>query len=186
MAGKILIGGSFLSLEAYKKAMSCNVAAIVVGGFNYYDLKAVLGYDLGVAITGTEQLPTALILTEGYGSIPMSDATFDLLKNNHGNEASVNGATQIRAGVIRPEIVIPISSASESEDSFSKEPEGIQEGSTVRVIRSPNFGKIGTVSSLPSELKKMESETMVRVAEISIDGIDTLIPRANLEMVELQ
>ena len=186
MAGKILIGGSFLSLEAYKKAMSYNVAAIVVGGFNYYDLKAVLGYDLGVAITGTEQLPTALILTEGYGSIPMSDATFDLLKNNHGNEASVNGATQIRAGVIRPEIVIPISSEFELEDFFSKEPEGIQEGSTVRVIRSPNFGKIGTVSSLPSELKKMESETMVRVAEISIDGIDTLIPRANLEMVELQ
>ena len=186
MAGKILIGGSFLSLDAYKKAMSCNVAAVVVGGFNYYDLKAVLGYDLGVAITGTEQLPTALIVTEGYGSIPMSDATFDLLKSNHGNEASVNGATQIRAGVIRPEIVIPMLTESESEDSLSKEPEGIQEGSTVRVIRSPNFGKIGTVSSLPSELKKMESETMVRVAEISIDGVDTLIPRANLEMVELQ
>ena len=186
MAGKILIGGSFLSLDAYKKAMSCNVAAVVVGGFNYYDLKAVLGYDLGVAITGTEQLPTALIITEGYGSIPMSDATFDLLKSNHGNEASVNGATQIRAGVIRPEIVIPMISESESEDSLSKEPEGIQEGSTVRVIRSPNFGKIGTVTSLPSELKKMESETMVRVAEISIDGVDTLIPRANLEMVELQ
>jgi len=186
MEGKILIGGSFLSLDAYKKAMSCNVAAIVVGGFNYYDLKAVLGYDLGVAITGTEKLPTALIVTEGYGSIPMSDATFELLKNNHGNEASVNGATQIRAGVIRPEIVIPLSSDSESEDSLSKEPEGIQEGSTVRVIRSPNFGKIGTVSSLPSELNKMESETMVRVAEISIDGKNTLIPRANLEMVELQ
>jgi biotin carboxyl carrier protein len=185
MEGKILIGGSFLSLDAYKKAMSCNVAAIVVGGFNYYDLKAVLGY-LGVAITCTEKLPTALIVTEGYGSIPMSDATFDLLKNNHGNEASVNGATQIRAGVIRPEIVIPLNSDSESEDSLSKEPEGIQEGSTVRVIRSPNFGKIGTVSSLPSELNKMESETMVRVAEISIDGKNTLIPRANLEMVELQ
>ena len=186
MAGKILIGGSFLSLEAYKKAMDCKVAGIVVGGFNYYDLKAVLGYDLGVAITGTEKLPTALIVTEGYGSIPMSDATFNLLKSNNGNEASVNGATQIRAGVIRPEIVIPIKGATDTEDSLSKEPEGIQEGSTVRVIRSPNFGKIGTVTSLPSELNKMESETMVRVAEISIDGKNTLIPRANLEMVELQ
>ena len=186
MAGKILIGGSFLSLEAYKKAMDCKVAGIVVGGFNYYDLKAVLGYDLGVAITGTEKLPTALIVTEGYGSIPMSDATFNLLKSNDGNEASVNGATQIRAGVIRPEIVIPIKGATDTEDSLSKEPEGIQEGSTVRVIRSPNFGKIGTVTSLPSELNKMESETMVRVAEISIDGKNTLIPRANLEMVELQ
>ena len=186
MAGKILIGGSFLSLEAYKKAMKCKVAGIVVGGFNYYDLKAVLGYDLGVAITGTEKLPTALIVTEGYGSIPMSSATFELLKSNHGNEASVNGATQIRAGVIRPEIVIPIKGESNAEDSLSKEPEGIQEGSTVRVIRSPNFGKIGIVTSLPSELNKMESETMVRVAEISIDGKNTLIPRANLEMVELQ
>ena len=186
MAGKILIGGSFLSLEAYKKAMNCKVAGIVVGGFNYYDLKAVLGYDLGVAITGTEKLPTALIVTEGYGSIPMSNATFELLKSNDGNEASVNGATQIRAGVIRPEIVIPIKGESNAEDSLSKEPEGIQEGSTVRVIRSPNFGKIGTVTSLPSELNKMESETMVRVAEINIDGTNFLIPRANLEMVELQ
>ena len=46
MKGKILIGGSFLSLEAYKKALSVQVAGIVVGGFNYYDLKAILGLSL--------------------------------------------------------------------------------------------------------------------------------------------
>jgi len=186
MKGKILIGGSFLSLDAYKKALSVQVAGIVVGGFNYYDLKAILGYNLGVAITGTEKLNTALIVTEGYGSIPMSEATFSLLKENDGKAASINGATQIRAGVIRPEIVIPIDSGSTDDDSSSKMPEGIQEGSTVRVIRSPNFGKIGKVISLPAELNKMESETMVRVAEINIDGKNILIPRANLEMVETE
>ena len=186
MKGKILIGGSFLSLDAYKKALSVQVAGIVVGGFNYYDLKAVLGYNLGVAITGTEKLNTALIVTEGYGSIPMSEATFSLLKENDGKAASINGATQIRAGVIRPEIVIPIDSGNTDDDSKSKMPEGIQEGSTVRVIRSPNFGKIGKVISLPAELNKMESETMVRVAEINIDGKNILIPRANLEMVETE
>ena len=186
MKGKILIGGSFLSLEAYKKALSVQVAGIVVVGFNYYDLKAILGYNLGVAITGTEKLNTALIVTEGYGSIPMSEATFSLLKENDGKAASINGATQIRAGVIRPEIVIPIDSGNTDDDSSSKMPEGVQEGSTVRVIRSPNFGKIGKVISLPSELNKMESETMVRVAEINIDGNNILIPRANLEMVETE
>ena len=186
MKGKILIGGSFLSLDAYKRALSLQVAGIVVGGFNYYDLKAVLGYNLGVAITGTEKLNTALIVTEGYGSIPMSEATFSLLKKNNGKSSSINGATQIRAGVIRPEIVIPIDSVNPDNDTESKIPEGIQEGSTVRVIRSPNFGKIGEVISLPSELNKMESETMVRVAEINIDGKNILIPRANLEMVETQ
>ena len=186
MKGKILIGGSFLSLDAYKKALSVQVAGIVVGGFNYYDLKAVLGYNLGVAITGTEKLNTALIVTEGYGSIPMSEATFSLLKENNGKAASINGATQIRAGVIRPEIVIPIDTGNTDDDSKSKIPEGIKEGSTVRVIRSPNFGKIGKVISLPAELNKMESETMVRVAEINIDGKNILIPRANLEMVETE
>mgnify|MGYP001228880332 FL=1 len=186
MKGKILIGGSFLSLDAYKKALSVQVAGIVVGGFNYYDLKAVLGYNLGVAITGTEKLNTALIVTEGYGSIPMSEATFSLLKENNGKAASINGATQIRAGVIRPEIVIPIDTGNTDDDSKSKMPEGIKEGSTVRVIRSPNFGKIGKVISLPAELNKMESETMVRVAEINIDGKNILIPRANLEMVETE
>ena len=186
MKGKILIGGSFLSLDAYEKALSVQVAGIVVGGFNYYDLKAILGYNLGVAITGTEKLNTALIVTEGYGSIPMSEATFSLLKENDGKAASINGATQIRAGVIRPEIVIPIDSGNTDDDSKSKMPEGIQEGSTVRVIRSPNFGKIGKVISLPAELNKMESETMVRVAEINIDGKNILIPRANLEMVETE
>ena len=116
----------------------------------------------------------------------MSEATYSLLKENNGKAASINGATQIRAGVIRPEIVIPIETGNTDEDSQSKMPEGIKEGSTVRVIRSPNFGKIGKVISLPTELNKMESETMVRVAEIGIDVKNILIPRANLEMVETE
>ena len=61
---------------------------------------------------------------------------------------------------------------------------GMMEGSLVRVIRSPNFGKIGSVKELPSELRKMESETMVRVAIIDIEGKLIEIPRSNLEVVE--
>ena len=60
----------------------------------------------------------------------------------------------------------------------------ISEGSLVRVIRAPFFGKVGSVKSLPPELTKMESETLVRVAEISFeDGGLEIIPRANLEMI---
>ena len=43
---------------------------------------------------------------------------------------------------------------------------------------------MGKVLELPPELQKMESETMVRVAIIKIDGEDLTIPRSNLEMVE--
>ena len=58
------------------------------------------------------------------------------------------------------------------------------QGSTVRVIRSPNFGRIGMVKELPAELRQMESETMVRIAIVDIDGKNFEIPRSNLEVVE--
>ena len=184
MKGSVIVGGSYISLKAFKKAISVGVSAVVVGGFNYHDLKEILGYTLGVAITGSEDIGTSLILTEGYGKIPMGSRSFDILKKQDGNFTSVNGATQIRAGVIRPEIVIPINNVDDLDSNVKKNEMGITEGSLVRVIRSPYFGQIGTVKALPHELHKMESETMVRVAEVEINDQKFVIPRANLEMVE--
>ena len=183
--GKIVVGGSFVSLETYKKALSLQIAGIVVGGFNYYDLEEILGYTLGVAITGSEGLVTSLIVTEGFGNIRMGTRTFDLLNKENGKFVSINGATQIRAGVIRPEIVIPLQQSEIPETTVHKSDDrGIGEGSLVRIIRAPYFGKMGEVVSLPPELQQMESETMVRVAEVKIDNDVLSIPRANLEMVE--
>ena len=182
--GKVIVGGGFIGLEAFKKAISLNISGIVIGGFNYYDLKEILGYNLGVAITGSEDINTSLIVTEGYGHIKMSRGTFSLLKENENNFCSINGATQIRAGVIRPEIVIPVKEDSLKSVKESKIGKGIVIGSLVRVIRAPFFGLMGEVTELPSKLQKMESETLVRVAKINVDDQDIIIPRSNLEMVE--
>jgi len=185
MKGKVIVGGSYISLATYKKAISLKIAAIVVGGFNYADLKPILGYTLGVAITGSEDLATSLIVTEGFGKINMGSRTFDLLKQYDGHFVSVNGATQIRAGVIRPEIVIPLKDSEITGKHKDIDASmGITGGSLIRVIRAPHFGKIGKVIALPNELQKMESETMVRVAKVEIDGEKFVVPRANLEMVE--
>jgi hypothetical protein len=185
MAGRIVVGGSFMTLATYKKAIRMKVSAVVVGGFNYQDLEDVLGYKLGVAITGSEDLGTSLIVTEGYGRIAMSHRTFDLLKEHDGRFASVNGATQIRAGVIRPEIVIPLAKESLTGPNGSEtRAQGIQTGSLVRVIRAPHFGKFGKVVELPPQLQMLESETMVRVAVIEVDDGTITVPRSNLEIVE--
>ena len=182
--GKIIVGGSFISLKTFKKAMEVEVAGVVIGGFNYYDLEEILGYKLGVAITGSEEINTSLIVTEGYGNIQMGKRTFELLSKHNNNFVSINGATQIRAGVIRPEIVIPLKENVLDVIKTSDSNMGIQKGSLVRVIRAPHFGSMGMVLELPPELQKMESETMVRVAKINVDGNELTIPRSNLEMVE--
>ena len=184
-SGKIIVGGSFIGIDAYKRALELKVRGVVVGGFNYYDLEEVLGYRLGVAITGTENLETSLVVTEGYGNIKMSERTYNLLKSHDGKFVSINGATQIRAGVIRPEIVIPLEKDEISDVIDAKERNlGMEIDSLVRIIRAPFFGKIGKVVGLPPDLKRMESETMVRVAEIKIDDENIVVPRSNLEMLQ--
>ena len=157
---------------------------IVSGGFDYTDLSEILGYSLGVAITGSEAIGPSLIITEGFGKIAMADKTYNLLRDNMHSFASINGSTQIRAGVIRPEIIIPDESDSGNSSDYKEADLAISSGSLIRVIRAPYFGKVGKVKSLPAELAKMESETMVRVAEIEFeDGTVEVVPRANLEMI---
>ena len=181
---KILVGGSYLSIDAYKKAQSAGVAGIVVGGFDYNSLSNLLGYKLGVAITGSEEIGTSVIITEGFGKISMAKKTFELFNKFNSYVASMNGSTKIRAGVIRPEVIIPHTRQELESKNLSEDDMVISVGSNIRVVRTPYFGKVGKVISLPSELMKMESETIVRVAEIEFyDGKKTIIPRSNLEMI---
>jgi hypothetical protein len=184
MKGKVVIGGSFLSAEAMKQAKAVGVAGLVVGGIHDEDLRALLGYDLGVAITGTEQVGFTLILTEGFGTIPMATKTFKLLSAHAGQKASISGATQIRAGVIRPEIIIPQGDG-QVKTTANSQREGIRLGDPVRIIRDPMFGRIGEVSALPSELNKIPTESEVRVLEVKFpDGKTVVIPRTNIEVIE--
>jgi hypothetical protein len=184
MKGKVVVGGAFISTETMARAQAVGVAALVVGGIHDKDLRALLGYDLGVAITGTEQVGFTLVLTEGFGTIPMATKTFRLLAAHAGQKASVSGATQIRAGVIRPEVIIP-QAVSRQAAATVQQREGIKVGDPVRIIRDPLFGVIGEVSRLPSELQRIPTESEVRVLEVRFeDGRTVVIPRANIEVIE--
>jgi len=98
----------------------------------------------------------------------------------------VSGATQIRAGVLRPEIVAPrLEEAIPRDGGEGSVEEGLKTGDTVRVIRQPYFGRIGRVTALPPELMPLETEAKVRVLEVDFgNGSRTLLPRANVEMIE--
>lgn len=181
---QVVIGGSLVTAAALKKAIAVGAVGIVVGGFDDRDLRDFLGKDLGVAITGNEDLGVTLVVTEGFGKIAMAEKTFQLLKRHEGQMACINGATQIRAGVIRPEVVVPRPVALSTQ---TKEAEilGLTVGSPVRVIRQPYFGRLGTVSDLPAPLQALESESHARVLEVQFeDSTRAIVPRANVEMIE--
>ena len=178
----VVVIKSFIDYGAYQKINKLGLKGIICGGIDYESLTKILGYPLGVAITGSEDV-TTVVVTEGFGNIDMSDRTFELLEKYKDSYCSINGATQIRAGVMRPEVIInldfDIANINDNKDESL-----ILVGSKVRIIRDPFFGLIGIVSALPSELVKMKTETMVRAAEVTLeDGTKKIIPRANLEVI---
>lgn len=181
--GRILIGGSLITFGAFKRAVEVGVSGLVAGGMNYTDVTEIMGEAIGVAITGHEEIGTTLIITEGFGKMHMSTRTFDLLKSFEGYVAAINGATQIRAGVLRPEIIIP--HADKEELKKEELSAGMTSGTPVRIIREPNFGAIGEVVNLPVELQRVESGSKVRVLVVRLDdGTEVTIPRANVEIIE--
>jgi len=184
LKGKIIVGGSLVSNEVIKLAVKSGVKGIISGGIDDKELRNLLGYELGVAITGSEDLGLTLIITEGFGKITMADRTYNLLKKYSGYKASINGATQIRAGVLRPEIIIPTNQDEKITEDLT-EKFSLEIGTPIRVIREPYFGKLGKVVNLPIGLQKLETEAEVRVLEIEFDdGKRVILPRANIEIIE--
>lgn len=183
-AGKILVGGSGITADALTKATKVGVKGLLAGGIKDSDLIQFLGYDIGVAITGQENISLTMLVTEGFGFLAIAQRTFDLLKSLEGKTASINGATQIRAGVIRPEVICPLA-ADTAVSTAAKQAFELTVGTPIRVIREPYFGKLGTVTDLPAQLQHVESGTEVRVLKAKIEGEsgEVMVPRANVEII---
>jgi hypothetical protein len=103
-----------------------------------------------------------------------------LLGNLQGETASFSGATQIRAGVIRPEIIIATPQASTAPANEYM----LACNAPIRIIREPYFGQLAIVAALPSELVRVESGAEVRVLQARLaSGEVVTVPRANVELI---
>ena len=183
--GQVVVAGAYASYDLILKARDAGAVAVVAGGIGDGDLKKLLGFDLGVAITGSEDIGITVIVTEGFGKLTIARKTFDLLKDLDGKKVSVNGSTQIRAGVMRPEILVPRESDAAEERAGSESVGGLEVGTVIRIIRQPAFGKLANVSELPPDLEPLETEARVRVLRAKLEnGEELLVPRANVEMIE--
>ena len=186
----ILIGGASFSSEALLLLREEGVQAVVTGSIDADTLRDFVGFEIGVSITGDEEVPFTLIVTEGFGSLALSERIVGLSKKLHGHQASVNGATQVRAGAIRPEVVVPKSGGRNEHSVGGDSGVGLEKGSRVRIIRVPYFGLFGEVTEMIHEPQLIDTGAHVRVVRVRIDGEgvgegvgEVMVPRANIELV---
>lgn len=102
----ILVSKAPINQDFLRRAVQIGVSGIIAPSIPNADWVQFYGEELGVALTGDENIPFTLILTEGFGNFPMNESFWKLLETSNGKIASLSGRTQIRAGVTRPYVII--------------------------------------------------------------------------------
>lgn len=184
---KLIVGGRSIDTDAINLARISGAKGVVVGSIKHGTMHDILGEYIGVAITGQENLGLTIIVTEGFGTLKMDERTLALFKKHQGDKASFNGSTQIRAGVVRPEVIIPLWENLENGTkrqtlTVAKE---LKIGTRIRIIRAPYFGETAIVSELPEQPSLIDTEAKVRVLKAKLqDGTEAVVPRANVEIID--
>ena len=85
---------STASRELLSQLQSLKVRGLVTGSISLIDLDEV-----------KPEFP--ILISEGFGETPMNPEILDILRANEGRIAAIDATTQLRAGVKRPQLIIP-------------------------------------------------------------------------------
>lgn len=181
-SGCIAVYPDCTTKEILHRGKETGLAGLLSASVCDKDLGKFLERPLSVAVTGDEDLPFPVVVTEGFGKLKMSPRALKVAEAVEGRTGSISARTQIRAGAVRPELVVPVDESRETggeKVSFL-----LTKGTRVRLIREPNFGRMGKVRDLPPKPLKIETGAVVPVVEVRLDdgGLAT-VPRANVEVI---
>jgi len=94
--GTVLVAGAGITEDALRRADSLHAHGLIVGSL-----------DAGLRRVA-ESLELPVIVTEGFGHIPMSLPIFEMLSGMNGQEVALNGIMRARGGAVRAEIFLPV------------------------------------------------------------------------------
>jgi murein DD-endopeptidase MepM/ murein hydrolase activator NlpD len=125
-----------------------------------------------------------LIVTEGFGSVPMCPRTFELLAAHDGQEIAIDGTTRLRWGLARPEIIIPLARTTPVRFLDESGPR-LAVGTNVRLLSPDYLGQVAQVTGLPVGPRATGSGVIAPVADVVLPtGQRLRVPTVNLEVLE--
>ena len=179
------------SIDFLRKLSNLKISGLIIPSISSKVLSAFLGYDIGVAVTGDENINFTIIITEGFGDMKFNPRVMEIFEKNINNQVSINGVTQIRAGAIRPEIIIFDSTNNikkRLDENVNSKKDitngGICVGTKIKVLKDPFFGHFGIVTKIINDEVTFESGVICRALQIKLEnGEITLVPKANIEVI---
>ncbi len=170
LRGSVILAGQVRDVETLKVAADLPVRGLILSSIP------------SSLITTAYQMRYPILVTEGFGALPMNSAAFKLLTTNNKRETTVNADHFDRYTGVRPEVIIPLPISSEPDEPNKYEM--FEVGRPVRMRRPPNAGMIGTISNLPAGHSLLPSGLRAPAAEVRLEnGESVFVPLVNLEVV---
>lgn len=105
---RIVLVQNALDEPFLKKAAELGIKGIIAPSMDNDEWIKFYGKEMGVALTGDEDIPFSIVLMMGFGKYLITDDIINFFNTYRDAFISINGRTQIRAGITRPEIVISV------------------------------------------------------------------------------
>ncbi len=170
MRGSVIVAGQVRDAETLQAAAELPVRGLILASM-YPSL-----------LTTARSVRYPIVLTDGFGMMPMNSAAYKLITTNVKREATLNAEAFDRYSGVRPEVIIPLPISSEPVPPVDEET--FAAGQTVRLRRPPAVGMIGTIASLRSGLTTFPSGMRAAAADVKLEnGEQVLVPLVNLEVV---
>jgi hypothetical protein len=169
--GAVVFGGHVNDPEVFRSAAEVPLRGLII---------ASMRADL-IPIAAKTACP--VIVIEGFGELPMNTQAFKLLSTSERREAMVIADSWNPYTGTRPEIVIGLPSANTQPPP--RELAELKASQSVRVVRAPYLGSIGTVQSVFTGKSVLPNRVRAHAALVRLEnGETTLIPVTNLEILE--
>ena len=170
LRGSILLAGMVNDAETLKTAADLPVRGLILSS-------------LPISLIQTaREMRFPIMVTDGFGVLPMNSTAFKLLSTNAKRDVTVNAEVYDRYSGARPEVIIslPIS----TDPPAPREVETFASGLQVRMRRPPALGMIGSIVAVKPGLTMLASGLRASAAEVKLENGETVVvPLVNLEVV---
>lgn len=170
LRGSIILAGIVNDVETLQAAAGLPVRGLILSSI------------LPSLIQKAMEMRYPILVTDGFGSLPMNSAAYKLLSTNARRDVTVNAEIHDRYSGARPEVIIPLPIS--EIPLIPREVETFAPGLQVRMRRAPALGMIGSIVALKSGLTRLPSGLQTPAAEVKLEnGEMVIVPLVNLEFM---
>ncbi|MFN8384742.1 MAG: hypothetical protein U0V02_22600 [Anaerolineales bacterium] len=170
LRGSVILGGMVKDTDALDAAAELPVRGLIISSI------------FPSLLQKAREMRYPIMVTDGFGALPMNSAAYKLLSTNAKRDVTVNAEVFDRYSGARPETIIPLPIS--TDPSAPREVETFAAGLQVRMRRPPFMGMIGSIMAIKPGLSVLPSGLRAPAAEVKLENNETVVaPLVNLEVV---